>query len=237
MEIKMKKYLKGYLAVWLIFVVVFNLVCFLTPNEAAGFSKFGGAFWAGYIFIMIAFIGQLVCGLLALSEKNKTRLLYKLPMLKISYTGLVLTLIFGTLCMVIPNIPNWIGIVLCMLVLLFNVVAVIKAATAAEMVAEKDEQLRAQTALIKMLVADSQTLMANAGSEEIKDECRKVFEAVRYSDPMSNDGLADIEEEMQVRFKELEKLVAGGNLEAIKAAVGEYVQLVNQRNARCKALK
>lgn len=38
-----------------------------------------------------------------------------------------MTLIFGTLCMLIPNLPNWVGIVICLAILSFNAIAVIKA--------------------------------------------------------------------------------------------------------------
>lgn len=42
----MKGTFKSYVIWWTVFVVVFNAVVFLTPNEMAGMTKFGGAFWA-----------------------------------------------------------------------------------------------------------------------------------------------------------------------------------------------
>lgn len=46
----MKKAFRTYAVIWAIVLAVFNVVCFVTPGEIAGISKFGGAFWAGYIF-------------------------------------------------------------------------------------------------------------------------------------------------------------------------------------------
>ena len=43
----MKKNFKFYAITWAILLALFNILVFLTPNEAAGMTKFGGAFWSG----------------------------------------------------------------------------------------------------------------------------------------------------------------------------------------------
>ena len=50
----MNKNFKYYAGIWAILLVIFNLATFVSPNEAAGMTKFGGAFWVGYIFIALA---------------------------------------------------------------------------------------------------------------------------------------------------------------------------------------
>lgn len=40
----MKSKFKMYVIVWAAVVVLFNVIVFITPNEVAGMSKFGGAF-------------------------------------------------------------------------------------------------------------------------------------------------------------------------------------------------
>lgn len=61
----MKKLFKNYVIIWAILFAVFNIICFVAPSKVAGMSKFGGAFWAGYICITLAFLGQLVCAYVA----------------------------------------------------------------------------------------------------------------------------------------------------------------------------
>lgn len=46
----MKSKFKMYVIVWAAVVVLFNVIVFITPNEVAGMSKFGGAF-LGWICI------------------------------------------------------------------------------------------------------------------------------------------------------------------------------------------
>ena len=199
-------------------------------------SKFGGAFWAGYIFITIAFIGQLVCAYIALKTDDKTKLFYNIPIIRISYTGLILTVVFGALCMAIPNLPNWVGIIVCVLVLAFTAIAVIKAKAASDVVENIDKKVKAQTMFVKSLTVDAESLLARAATPEAKDACKKVYEAVRYSDPMSNDALAGVESQITLKFNEFSNAVTGG-ADNIGNIADELVILIGDRNKKCKLLK
>lgn len=232
----MNKKFKYYALIWAILLAVFNVICFITPDETAGMSKFGGAFWAGYIFITIAFIGQLVCAYIALKTDDKTKLFYNIPIIRVSYTGLTLTLVFGALCMAIPNLPNWVGIIVCVLVLAFTAIAVIKAKAASDVVENIDKKVKAQTLFVKSITVDAESLLARAATPEAKDACKKVFEAVRYSDPMSNDALAGVESQITLKFNELSEAVSGG-ADNVKNIADELVILIGDRNKKCKLLK
>jgi len=232
----MKKTFRIYAIIWAILLAVFNVICFVTPSEAAGMDKFGGAFWAGYIFITVAFIGQLVCALIAFKAENLQKLFYNLPLITVSYTGLILTIIFGAICMAIPDLPNWVGIIVCMLILAFNAIAVIKASAAGDAVEQIDKKVKAQTFFIKALTVDAESILARAATPEAKEACKKVYEAVRYSDPMSNDALAGVEAQISLKFNELSNAVIGGATN-IPVLADELVVLIGDRNKKCKLLK
>lgn len=233
----MKKNFKLYLCIWAIFLVIFNLVTFLTPNEVVGLNKFDGAFWVGYIFITLAFIGQLVTAYFAFKEENMQKLFYKISLMRVSFIGLILTLVFGVACMAIPNVPNWLGIILCFAVLGFSAIAVLKAEIAIEEVIKIDEKIKTQTAFIKLLTVDAESLMMKAKSSEIKAECKKVYEAVRYSDPMSNDALSSIEGQIQKQFNAFEVAVEGNELDYVKKLSSDLLIAIDSRNKKCRVLK
>lgn len=232
----MNKNFKYHALIWAILLAVFNVICFITPDEAAGMSKFGGAFWVGYVFITVAFIGQLVCAYIALNTNDKTKLFYNIPIIRVSYTGLILTLVFGAVCMAIPNLPNWVGIIVCLLILVFTAIAVIKAIAASDVVEDIDAKVKAQTLFVKSLTVDAESLLSRATTPEAKDACKKMFEAVRYSDPMSNDALAGVESQITLKFNEFSNAVTG-SAENASALADELVVLIGDRNKKCKVLK
>ncbi|MBQ2941749.1 MAG: hypothetical protein IJD97_05895 [Clostridia bacterium] len=233
----MKKTFYSYIVIWAILLALFNVIVFVSPSEAGSFSKFGGAFWSGYVFITLAFVGQLTVSFFAFKAENLEKFFYKLPLVRISYTGLVLTLIFSALCMAIPNLPNWVGIILCFIILALSAISVVKANLAGDAVAAVDEKIKTQTFFIKSLTVDANTLMAKAKTEEAKAECKKVYEAIRYSDPMSSDALSSAEASITLKFNEFSEAVENGVDEKIAELSKEVMILIEDRNKKCKLLK
>lgn len=231
----MKKVFKSYSVIWAIMLVLFNVIAFVSESFIG--EKYTASFWIGYIFITLAFIGQLACAFFAFKETNLQKTFYNLSLFKTSYTGLVLTLIFGALCMIISTLPYYVGVILCAVVLAFNAIAVINATVAIGAVEKVDENIKVQTIFIKSLTVDAENLMARAKNDEIKTECKKVYEAVRYSDPMSHDALASVESEITIKFAKLSEAVASEDAENVKAIAEEVVLLVGNRNRKCKILK
>lgn len=233
----MKKSFKYYFACFAILLALFNVICFVTPDELLGMSKFGGAFWVGYVFITLAFVGQLVCAYIAFGARDLQRFFYNLPLVTISYGGLSATLIIGAFCMMMPGVPNYVAVIACLLVLAFNAVAIIKASAAADMVENTDNRIKAQTGFIKTLTSDIENLIAHAKSDQVRSECQKVYEAVRYSDPVSSDALADIEANIKVRSDALANSVDADDAGRAAETAAEVIALIKTRNSRCKALK
>lgn len=237
-EWNMNKTFRSYTIVWAVLLAMFNVVAFVTPNEMAGMTKFGGAFWAGYIFISLAFVGQLAVAYYAFrAQENAQKFFYRVPLITISWTGLILTLVFGSACMIIPDMPNWLGVIICFVILGFNAMSLVKADAAAELVEKADEKIKNQTFFIRSLTVDAESLLARAKSEVAKAECKKVYEAVRYSDPMSHSALAYIESEIAVKFTKLTEAVGEGDDQTITALAEEVVILAEDRNKKCKLMK
>ena len=233
----MKKTFKFYAIIWAICLALFNVITFVTPNEIAGISKFDGAFWVGYIFITLAFIGQLACTRVAFKAENLKKLFYNIPLISISYSGLVVMLVIGGLTMAIPHFPNWIGIIVCLLVLGITAISVVKSGFAAEIVSNIDTKVLTETAFIKTITVDAQNLMNRANAPMLKEQCKKVYEALRYSDPISNVALADVEQRIKEEFDALTDAVIADDLDATESSVKELSTLINERNNKCKALK
>lgn len=232
----MKSNFKYYVIVWAVLVAIFNVIVFVTPSEIAGVSKFDGSFWIGYIFIMLTFATQL--GVAWYSLKNDiTKTFYRMPLLSISYGSLIAMMVVGILCMVISGFPGWLGIILCLLVLAFSIVSMVQAQTASSVIDDIDTKIKNKTFFIKSLTVDIDSLLARAASAEMFEELKKVYEAVRYSDPMSNDALDGVESTITIKVSELSERVGKADIEGVKELAKEIVILLNDRNKKCKLLK
>lgn len=233
----MKKSFKIYSLIWAICFAVFNVITFVTPNEIGGVSKFSGSFWVGYIFITIAFVDQLACAFVAFKAENLKKFFYNIPLLSISYGGLVAMLIVGSVFMAIPVLPEWIGIIVCVIILAFNAIAIIKATAAADIVSGIDEKIKTQTFFIKSLSVDAQSLMTSAKSDELRAEAKKVYEAIRYSDPMANAALSDLDTQIERQFNSFSDAIKVEDAELAKETADALVEMVERRNQKCKLLK
>ena len=231
----MKKYIKSYAILWAILLVLFNVIAFVSPGWI-GYDKYVGAFWVGYVFIMVSFVGQLACAFVTLKETNATKLFYKFPIIRLSYTGLIVAFIVGGLCMLFYPLKSWICILVCVITLAAAALPIVKASAAADAVAEIDEKVKEQTFFIKSLTVDAESLMARASTPESKAAAKEVYEAVRYSDPMSSPALASAETQITIKFNEFSAAVVGG-AEDVKTIADELVILIGDRNKKCRMLK
>ncbi len=233
----MKKAFKLYVIVWAILLAAFNVICFATPNEMAGLSKFDSTFWVAYAFITAAFIGQLVCAYYAFKADSAKKMFYNLPLITVSYTGLVVMLVVGALAMMIPGLPSWVGAVVCVLVLAFTAIAVIKASAASDIVEKIDEKVKTQTSYMRNLTVGAEGILARAKSEDVKAECKKVFDAIRYADPMSSPDLSVDEAKITVKLDEFAAAVGTDDAAKAKEIADDLLILIGDRNRKCKTLK
>lgn len=233
----MNKKFKTYALVWIIFVVLFHGACFIMPNEIAGLTKPYRNFTTGIVFIDLAFIGQLICAYLGLKEENIKKHFYNISLIAISYTGLIIILAAGTITMIIPNLPNWIGILICMLAFAFTTVSIIKTKAAADIAEQVDRKIQTKTLFIKSLTIDAEQLMSSAKSDAAKKETKRVYEKIRYSDPMSDDALADIESQITSKFTDFCNAVNANDNGAATLSANELILLIEDRNKKCRLLK
>lgn len=236
-----KRAFKFYLIAWAILFVIFNVVVIALPKETtiAGvtYQKLGGLSWITLILFELCFVGHLVCTWIALKRNKLSGTFYRLPLIRLSYACIIVTTVIGCVMMAVPNLPDWIPLIVVLIIMALYAVAVLKAAAAAEIVEQIDEKVRTKTAFIRDLTVDASTLMTRAKSEPVKNACKKVYEAVRYSDPMTSEALADVESRIRTEFDSFTDVVLSDNADAVNASADELLSLLTERNKTCKANK
>ena len=232
----MKKNIKSYALIWAIFLVAFNAVVFLVRPIIPGYEiRYDARFWIAWVFVMAAFVGNLACANTAFKAENLQKLFYKVPLISVSYRGLILMLVLGGALMLIPNCPAWIAAIVCVAIAAFTAVAVVKADWAGETVSETHEKVAQRTQFIKLLTAETEALLSKATTPEAKVAAKKVYEAVRYSDPMSSDALTAVEAKLSEKFTAFETAVTSGT--DLEPAAEGFLTTLEKRNRLCKGAK
>lgn len=227
----MNKHSKKFLVVWLIAVIAFNIIAFAVT--AAADIGFNNSLWIIYVAIMAGFIGEFVCTRFVINAGSSERMFLNLPVITISVISMIFLIIVGVALVVIQSIPYWIAILVSVIVLAVSAIMVVNSTVAAESIEENHEAVQASQDRIRMLTARAKIMMDSAAEPAAKKEFTKVYEALRYSDPISNPALAQVEDE-------IEELVADmRNLESdlLHAHVLRITALIKERNAMCKTLK
>ncbi|MCI8550589.1 MAG: hypothetical protein HFI68_08400 [Lachnospiraceae bacterium] len=226
----MNKRIRVYDFIWAVFFLAFQIIYFTIPPVGTGGK-------AAYWLVTLAFIGQYLCAFLALRGTNRKKLFYGIPMILVSYMGLAATVLCGILLMVVPGFPVWAGVSFCVGVFAFTAAASAGAKAEADFAGQVDETTRAQTFFIKNLTAEAKSLVEKAGSEEIRAACKEVYEAARYSDPMSDVSLAGTESEIAEKFALFSRTVEKENTAEAKTLAKETAAILHSRNQKCRMLK
>lgn len=234
----MKKNFRSYALIWAIMLAAFNAVVFLVRPVIPGYVvNYDARFWTAWGFILAAFAGNLVCAYFAFKAQNLKKLFYNLPLITVSCAGLIVMLVLGGALMLIPGCPAWIAAAACFTVLAGNAAAIIKVGWAADAVNAVDEKIKAQTAFIKTATLNAQNIANRAKSPAISAACQRVYEALRYSDPMSSDALSAEEAKIAAKIEELAAAVNNADEETAGATADETVLLIKERNNKCRLLK
>lgn len=221
----MRKGFGLYYLIWLILFLMFVVGIIITPDTWGVFYKYNNTFWVGYITIAITFLAQFICTTLAFKDKER-EFFYNIPIIRISYAGLIVTMITGIICMVIPDFPWWMTILLCLLIILLYVISIAKAKTAANIVASIDDKIEAETSFVKELTVKAKLFSAQNKSKEAK----KVYEAIKYSYPRSIKNVTQLEEQINAQFIEFTE-------DANETSAEELIKLIKERNEICKTYK
>lgn len=229
-KLSMRVLNKGILAVYIPQSVTAIDTEFTTARYTAAFYTVIAVMILGYIFAIIStFIGL---------RKSKTAedTFYGIPFV---YSGLVTYIVISVWCGIALffGFKPLLQIIVAVIIFACALGKLLKKTVARELIEQRGENVKQQTQFIKMLTADSDALVKNAKSEDAKALAKKVFESIRYSDPMRAPELDSLETDIQERFSEFEQMASKGDIENAKLIADELLGLIETRNNKCKALK
>lgn len=213
-------------AVLAIAFVLLNVIAFAVPTAKTA------TFWVAYVFTAVAFALQI--GIWNFAFKGTDTLKSKflgISLISVGITYLIVQIIAFAVFMALPLTASWIAIVVCALILGISVICLIGTETGREEINRVEEKVEKKVFYIKSLQVDIEMLASAETDVDIKSALTKLAEKIRFSDPMSNEALAELEAEITAKVKELK--TAEDKAEIITV----LDSLLTERNKKCRILK
>ena len=183
-----------------------------------------------FVLINLSMIMQLILMSSAYKAGKLACVFYHLPLIKIGFYGLTAMILMILLVLFVPDFPAWIGALGCLIIAFIEECFSFKAKKTAEYIESVDDKIADQTDFIRSMTVASKALIESAESEEMKKECKKIYETFRYSDPMSTSDLIDEEERIHDLFLTFISAVKNSQSEQAKLISNELQQKIQERN-------
>ena len=124
-----------------------------------------------------------------------------------------------------------------MILLAVHLVFAISCFLAKEMIEEVQEKIQTNTIEMKLLQAEVEMVVEKTSDLDIKNAFRKLAEQVRYSDPVSNEYLSEIEREILTYVTNANVYLETNDKENALGCCKRASLLLLERNKKCKVLK
>ena len=216
---------KGYIILGILFLLV-SITAFVLPIVR------GTAFWIAYVFTVIAFLVQIGVWKVNLGKEDMLKSKFLgFPVVHVGIVYLVVQTIAFAVFMFAPQLPTWSAIVVCSCIAGVSAMCMIAGEAGKGEIERIDTKVQKKVFYLKELQANVEIIAAEEMDEANKAALLQLAERIRFSDPMSNVQLADLE------------VAISNGIDSLKGAtdkltlITEITKLLNERNQKCKILK
>ena len=216
---------KGYILLSVAFVLV-SVIAFTVPAAKTS------VFWISYAFTVIAFAAQIAIWKAALgrAESLKSKFL-GFPVVHIGMVYLVVQIIAFAVFLFAPALPVWSAIVAGAVIAGSSAICMIAADVGRSEIEQVSAKAREGTFYIKQLQTDIESLADTETNAETKTALKQLAEKIRFSDPMRDEQISDIEDRITAKIAELRFIADKAEI------INELKSLLDERNKRARIFK
>lgn len=217
--------------IYLVVFAVLNMLIFFIFDEK------NNVFWTSYAFICIAFAVQIASMFLAFQALETEAVFFGIPLASLSIFYFFAAVFAGGAFMYFQKASFKLAFALQVIILAVYIVVAIASLMSRDVVQDVNDNIKISTTAIKTMNVDVDVLMGMVTDSGLKNQIRKLGETIKYSDPMSNDAVVDIEDQIVQAIAELRILCENGQIEEAKSQCKATELLFLQRNKLLKATK
>ena len=214
----------GGVALAILFVVV-SVIVFAVPLKKTP------SVWIAYAFTCVAFATQIIIWKIGFKDEALKSKFLGIPIIRVGYVYLALQMVALAVFLMIPKTPEWIVIIACVLILGISSVCMISSEVGRNVIENTEKKVNAKVSYIREIQADIEMFAERETDSEIKKQLLGLAEKVRYSDPMSSESLANIENKIINKINELDTSV---NKQVV---IKEIDLLITERNKKARITK
>lgn len=216
---------KGYVILGILFVLI-SIIAFAVPSVKTA------TFWIAYVFTAAAFAAQIGIWKTALGKEGTLKSKFLgFPVVHIGIVYAIIQTVAFAVFLFVPTLPVWSAIVVCSVIAGISAVCMISVDAGRNEIERVEAKVQNKVFYIRELQADIELLADNETNADVKTALTQLAEKIRFSDPMSNEQLADLEDKISTKIEELK--TTSSQLEIIT----ELNSLLDERNKKCKILK
>lgn len=216
---------KGYVILGILFALI-SIIAFAVPTVKTA------TFWIAYVFTAAAFAAQIGIWKTALGKEGTLKSKFLgFPVVHIGIVYAIIQTVAFAVFLLVPKLPAWSVIVVCSVIAGVSVVCMISADAGRNEIERVEAKVQQKVFCIRELQADIELLADNETNADVKKALTQLAEKIRFSDPMSSEQLANLENKISAKVLELK--TAPNKVEIIT----ELNSLLDERNKKCKILK
>ena len=215
---------KGYVILGILFALV-SIIAFAVPTAKTA------TFWVAYVFTAAAFAAQIIIWRTALGKETLKSKFLGFPVVHIGIVYAIIQTVAFAVFMFVPTLHTWSAIMVCSIIAGVSAVCMISSNAGCNEIERVETNVQKMVFYIRELQADIELLADNESDAAVKTALTHLAEKIRFSDPMSNEQLADLEDKISTKIEELK--ITSSQLEIIT----ELNSLLDERNKKCKILK
>lgn len=225
---KKKKTLSLSFLIFFVGFIVYNLCVFLFVKD------YDNVFFCVYIFTIVAFVARLV-EITMLAKANSDGKFLSITIPWIGNVYFAIQFIAGFICIITP-IPFKIVLIIQTIVLASYTITMLIITITKNKILNNDEHIRNVTGDVRRIALEAEHLYLIETNEEKKAELKKLYEIIRYSDPISNcDEVCELNKQIETIFNSIQDAIAVINNNELKNKVKSLCDLVEKRNLVCKS--
>lgn len=229
---------KKVISIILIYAVI---AAFLTVSTITIPFQKPAASWVAFAFSLISLIAGCGVTLFAFGKKDVLKSkFYGFPVFRIGVFYTIAQLVVALLIYIVGalvNLPYWIGLSISLLIVGLAAIGVIVTDNARDCVEAVDEKNISVSENIRRFQIDLADILDMCKDEDVLVALKKLAEKFKYSDVVSADETATVEEQIGHEVDELRNMMATESSEIIIDKIEKITKLLSSRNRLCETSK